>query len=326
MPCLSMSYVPRLHPPFCVFLILRRTPSTTQESIPHRGHHVKTPPQKLTTNPTQPPEPNLKQCWFPGVHTNVGGGYPDQHMADISLFWMLEQCRGLLDFEELYISQIIQQNHYPQYNGGKLRKGVSKIYPDWALGRIEDSFWSQIMPLLGKAQRLPGRYRLPRKTNETMHRSVRERWKSLKVSWRPPALSGFSLVQLQLPTPSTTPQCHDDHHTPPPPPPPASPKPSSIWTWAHTLPSGLTLSIPEDPFPVDSPTSWQYRLRNMSSSRRFLIRRVENSNKHTDGKQDRWSYLRDDYVPPLYRHRQSETTRIFFFPIAVAFLTWLSAW
>jgi uncharacterized protein (DUF2235 family) len=28
---------------------------------------------------------NLKQVWFPGTHSNIGGGWPDQQMANITL-------------------------------------------------------------------------------------------------------------------------------------------------------------------------------------------------------------------------------------------------
>jgi hypothetical protein len=30
---------------------------------------------------------DLRQCWFPGAHSNVGGGYDDQEIANISLAW-----------------------------------------------------------------------------------------------------------------------------------------------------------------------------------------------------------------------------------------------
>ena len=30
---------------------------------------------------------DLRQVWFPGAHSNVGGGYPDQEIANISLAW-----------------------------------------------------------------------------------------------------------------------------------------------------------------------------------------------------------------------------------------------
>lgn len=36
----------------------------------------------------------IKQVWFPGVHSDVGGGYKDRHYSDIALRWMLEQAKG----------------------------------------------------------------------------------------------------------------------------------------------------------------------------------------------------------------------------------------
>jgi hypothetical protein len=30
---------------------------------------------------------DLRQVWFPGSHANVGGGWPDQEVANISLAW-----------------------------------------------------------------------------------------------------------------------------------------------------------------------------------------------------------------------------------------------
>ncbi|PSR80000.1 hypothetical protein BD289DRAFT_79241 [Coniella lustricola] len=40
-------------------------------------------------------ETNLKQVWFPGTHANVGGGYYDQQMADITLAWMCDQLASV---------------------------------------------------------------------------------------------------------------------------------------------------------------------------------------------------------------------------------------
>ncbi|MBR1149576.1 DUF2235 domain-containing protein [Bradyrhizobium sp. JYMT SZCCT0428] len=36
----------------------------------------------------------LLQVWFTGVHSNVGGGYPDDSLANISLAWMMAEARG----------------------------------------------------------------------------------------------------------------------------------------------------------------------------------------------------------------------------------------
>lgn len=40
----------------------------------------------------------LKQTWFPGVHSNIGGGYVDRGLSDISLLWMMANANdcGLL--------------------------------------------------------------------------------------------------------------------------------------------------------------------------------------------------------------------------------------
>ena len=42
---------------------------------------------------------NLKQVWFPGVHSNVGGGYPDQEVANITLAWMVSRLEPFIDFD-----------------------------------------------------------------------------------------------------------------------------------------------------------------------------------------------------------------------------------
>ncbi len=45
---------------------------------------------------------SLKQVWFCGVHTDVGGGYPEQAVSDIALNWMVQMAeqRGLEIFPE----------------------------------------------------------------------------------------------------------------------------------------------------------------------------------------------------------------------------------
>jgi type VI secretion system (T6SS) phospholipase Tle1-like effector len=44
----------------------------------------------------------ISQVWFPGVHSNVGGGYPDDSLAHVPLVWMMkEAARCGLKFKEL---------------------------------------------------------------------------------------------------------------------------------------------------------------------------------------------------------------------------------
>jgi hypothetical protein len=37
----------------------------------------------------------IEQIWFPGVHSDIGGGYEDDTLANLSLAWMLERLRVL---------------------------------------------------------------------------------------------------------------------------------------------------------------------------------------------------------------------------------------
>lgn len=40
------------------------------------------------------PENQLTQVWFAGVHSNVGGGYPDDSLAQIPLYWIMQEARA----------------------------------------------------------------------------------------------------------------------------------------------------------------------------------------------------------------------------------------
>ncbi len=54
-------------------------------------------PQRVGSTPTKVPE----QVWFAGVHSNVGGGYPKDGLALISLDWMMEKLGALPKGERL---------------------------------------------------------------------------------------------------------------------------------------------------------------------------------------------------------------------------------
>ena len=44
------------------------------------------------TEEALPPGQIIEQVWFPGCHANVGGGYKDSGLSDISLLWMAERA------------------------------------------------------------------------------------------------------------------------------------------------------------------------------------------------------------------------------------------
>ncbi|ERS96084.1 hypothetical protein HMPREF1624_07620 [Sporothrix schenckii ATCC 58251] len=50
---------------------------------------------------------NLQQVWFPGAHSNVGGGYADQQLANLTLAWMCDQLSGVgLAFDESMLAEV----------------------------------------------------------------------------------------------------------------------------------------------------------------------------------------------------------------------------
>ncbi|WP_428634791.1 DUF2235 domain-containing protein [Sedimenticola sp.] len=53
------------------------------------------------------PDANVVQRWFPGVHSDVGGGYGEAGLSDIALKWMIDEAKGAgLSFESAMVSQI----------------------------------------------------------------------------------------------------------------------------------------------------------------------------------------------------------------------------
>ena len=106
---------------------------------------------------------NLKQVWFPGAHSNVGGSYADSGMADITLAWMMDQLSGnstahpderkpldWIKFDEKYIDYWTEtelnwyESHKKEENRG------------WAMGCVYNSN-NFPQSLIGKKMRTPGR-------------------------------------------------------------------------------------------------------------------------------------------------------------------------
>jgi hypothetical protein len=92
----------------------------------------------------------LRQVWFPGAHSNIGGGYDDQQIATISLAWMMAQCQQFLDFDLDYLfDQWEAAEHYYE-------KYEKKIRP-WSFGKIWNGLAGVYM-MGGSKVRTPGRY------------------------------------------------------------------------------------------------------------------------------------------------------------------------
>lgn len=146
---------------------------------------------------------HLKQVWFPGAHSNVGGSYEDTASADITLAWMMDQLSGdalHVDKPDLWRPvdwiQFDEQYVLDQYSRYKRPHRDWKASNIWAMGRLIDSF-NGIQMLASHRDRAPGRYRkmnyetgieygpdyepnkyphnMLRDTNELVHASVRLR-------------------------------------------------------------------------------------------------------------------------------------------------------
>lgn len=67
----------------------------------------------------------VEQVWFSGVHTNIGGGYPDRALADNTLEWMVEKAKSAgLVFDER-VEKLLPVS--PDYNG-KLYNSKKGLY------------------------------------------------------------------------------------------------------------------------------------------------------------------------------------------------------
>lgn len=132
----------------------------------------------------------LKQTWFPGSHSGIGGGYDDCQQANISLAWMVscleDNGGGILSFDQNYLNWV-QQNAADWYKS----QNPPTIRP-WGLGTIYNS--SAVKSLIAGVEaimpiaRTPGEYHfvdndtgkqmpnVPLKgTNERIHPCVRIR-------------------------------------------------------------------------------------------------------------------------------------------------------
>lgn len=102
----------------------------------------------------------LKQVWFTGAHSDVGGGYPEHQLSDLSLGWMIEEATKA----GLVFGMDAVPNYDPKFGG-----------------KPHDSFGA-IFKLLNFFRGKPdgaGRAWAPRpETCEEIHPSVEQRYKA----------------------------------------------------------------------------------------------------------------------------------------------------
>lgn len=184
--------------------------TTLGNHIEHAFHGLALDEQRASFAPTlwsKPPgcTTQLKQVWFPGVHSNVGGAYEDMSTSDVTLAWMMSQLRPWIEF-------------YPNYMRDEHLKNVAwyKQHPPahmWGSGRVYNSL-EGITALGGKKARTPKQYYRTdywsgkqtdeplRETNESMHMSVRARQMlggfniDQKTRYSPDSLKGWNYTPV----------------------------------------------------------------------------------------------------------------------------------
>ncbi|KAJ7208304.1 hypothetical protein GGX14DRAFT_567027 [Mycena pura] len=114
---------------------------------------------------------HLQQCWFSGAHSDVGGSYADAQpfdSSDLSLLWMIRQCRPLLAFNNKCLERELEPYEALRW---------------WGAQPLHDSYTLQFY-LNGQEIRRPGQYfemqdvAAPAEVgprNELVHASVRLR-------------------------------------------------------------------------------------------------------------------------------------------------------
>ena len=137
----------------------------------------------------------LEQAWFTGVHSNIGGGYPDSSLSDLALLWMVERIEkhGLgLEFDRAFLAQMTRPN---------------------ALGRLEDSmspFFEGLGPILRKLSEIQVRKESQSLTWEYVHESALKRFTQTQktpLEWNPDnyrdyaSLGERALFEPELPSP-----------------------------------------------------------------------------------------------------------------------------
>ncbi|WP_299009875.1 DUF2235 domain-containing protein [uncultured Shewanella sp.] len=78
------------------------------------------------------PQQTVKQVWFSGVHTDVGGGYESEGLSNIPLVWMLNKAleHGLIIHDNIEINQEISARMHNESIGisGRLFKQKERVW------------------------------------------------------------------------------------------------------------------------------------------------------------------------------------------------------
>ena len=104
---------------------------------------------------------DLKQVWFAGVHTDVGGGYPDRALGDVAGKWMAKEAQAC---------GLGLESHL-----------LKRIQPDYT-GRQHNEYKGFYRAM---------RRKLVRGVEPLLHVSVKQRWEDPQVKYTSPGLKAL---------------------------------------------------------------------------------------------------------------------------------------
>jgi uncharacterized protein (DUF2235 family) len=124
----------------------------------------------------------IEQVWFAGVHSNVGGGYPDARLSELTLEWMLERAQQCGLALETPFEPTLAPNCC-----GELYQSMTWYYK--TLGQVERAVCTEYHDEKGE----------PLLTFESVHSSAFERRDTFKPPYAPRNLSGLPRVEASSP-------------------------------------------------------------------------------------------------------------------------------
>ncbi|KAJ8595919.1 hypothetical protein M405DRAFT_929205 [Rhizopogon salebrosus TDB-379] len=112
----------------------------------------------------------LKQCWFSGTHSDIGGGWKEHDLSDITLAWMAANIGDILSIDVPYIASLPRPvAHWGEQPPHNSRTGIFRFSEE-------------------DARELPTT--TDNKTCETIHPSLLPLEEELRKSWPYPCIEG----------------------------------------------------------------------------------------------------------------------------------------
>jgi len=141
--------------------------------------------------------PDVVEKWFVGVHSDIGGGYAENSLSDISLLWMAEEAQKFgLSLDENTLSQTSPDAIGPIHDSLKgifsLMRTIPRAIPPLSEADSRERIHHSVMERCGSVSIKYGRYRpnhtLRPRESVTVDIYTKERWNWTGVYISPGAI------------------------------------------------------------------------------------------------------------------------------------------